>query len=50
MTGNLIKDLVLMSHGIMVEQDQLNEYSMESMQSCLGNCQTCKKCEEEGEK
>jgi hypothetical protein len=49
MTGNLIKDLVLMSHGIMVEQADPNEYSMESMQSCLGDCQTCKKCGEGNE-
>ena len=52
MNGSLIKDLVLMSHGIMIEQDKPNEYPMgiESMQSCLGDCQTCKKCDEEGER
>jgi hypothetical protein len=44
MTGNLIKDMVLMSRGIMIMEDEPTE---QSEQVCNGDCQTCKKCGED---
>lgn len=44
MTGNLIKDMVLMSRGFMVDEPEVIEGGLEA---CNGDCQTCKKCEEE---
>lgn len=44
MTGNLIKDMVLMSKGIMIEEPEVIEGGLEA---CNGDYNACKKCEAE---